>query len=90
MAAKPGKDYEFAVDDASGREHVFKDLNEASAFAIQVALATGKADLDMLAYSEDGAEFLLGEEGIESYLEDPEASVLRRYEIKVNDMGRVP
>lgn len=93
MATKGGKshrDVEFAVDDASGQERIFKTWDEAAGFALAIATGSGTSQIDMLVYSEAGARWAQGDDGVEQYLEDPEASVFERYEIKVNPVGRVP
>lgn len=89
-AAPIHADVEFAVDDASGNERIFKDGKEAGAFAMQVAIARGEANLDVLVWSEQGARAYGGEDAVERYNEDPEASVFERYEVKVNFVGSVP
>lgn len=94
MAAKCGRpvhnDVEFAVDDAGGQEKVFKTFEEAAAFAMAVAMSTGDTVLDVLIWSEAGARAYGGDDAVEQYNEDPEASVFERYEISVNAAGRVP
>jgi len=84
-------DVEFSVDGYDGNERVFKTFDEAAGFAVSVA-ASGKEDvaIDVLIWSENGARAYAGDDGIEMYLEDPEASVFERLEIKVNSVGRVP
>lgn len=81
---------EYAVDDAGGNERVFKKFDEAAAFAVGVAMTRGSAKLDVLVMDESGAKFLYGDDGVDQYNEDPDASVFERYEIKVNAVGRVP
>jgi len=72
-------------------EHLFNTFDEAAAFAMTIA-ATGAdaVTLDVLVWSVGGARALAGDDGVERYLEDPEASVFERLEIKVNNVGRVP
>ncbi len=82
-------DVEYAVGDHRA-ERVFSSFDEALSYAFSAALAAGKVDLDVLVYSEDGAESFGGDDAVEEYREDPEASVFRRFEITVNDAGRVP
>jgi len=90
MSTRTHDDVEFAVDDESGREHTFKTWNEAAGFALMVATSRGEADLDVLIWSEEGAAAWGGDDAVERYNEDPEASVFERFEIKVNAVGRVP
>jgi hypothetical protein len=83
-------DVEYAVDDASGKERVFKTFDEAAGFALSMAVSRGETDLDVLIWSEEGAEWYGGSDAVEQYNEDPEASVFERFEIRVNAVGRVP
>ena len=84
-------DVEFAVDDASGQQRTFKDFDEAAGFAVSMA-ASGRDDvnLDVLIWSRAGARAYGGDDAVEQYDEDPEASVFERLEIRVNPVGRVP
>jgi len=89
----PGKthpDVDYAVDDASGHERTFKVFDEAAGFAISLAVSGRDVDLDVLIWSEEGAEWYGGDDAVEQYNEDPEASVFERFEIKVNAVGRIP
>lgn len=90
MSRKSHRDVEFAVDDASGNQRTFKYFDEAAGFAVAIA-ASGKERvyLDVLIWSKSGAKAYGGEEGVEQYEEDPDASVFERIEIRVNAMGRV-
>jgi hypothetical protein len=88
--AKTHKDVEFAVDDTSGEERVFKSFDEAAVFALIVAKSRGESKLDILVHSTWGARWLGGDDAVKAYKEDPDASVFERYEIKVNAIGRVP
>lgn len=79
------KDLEFAVDDASGRERVFKTFGEACGFAVALAACTGQdVNVDVLCWSEDAATAF----GIDDY--DHEASVTERIVIKADATGKVP
>jgi hypothetical protein len=82
-------DVEYAVNDASGKERIFKTFDEAAGFAVGIALSRGETDLDVLIWSEEGAEWYGGDDAVEQYNEDPEASVFERFEISVNAVGRV-
>lgn len=90
MGAPSHPDVEFAVDDASGKQCAFNTFASAAVFALQVAASRGEAKLDVLILSEEGARFYGGDEAVERYNEDPEASVFERLEIKVNNVGMVP
>jgi hypothetical protein len=90
------KDVEFAVDDARGKQRTFKKFDEAAGFAISVAATLettgdrGTSVLDVLVWSRAGAKWYGGDDAVEQYDEDPEASVFQRFEIKVTAQGRVP
>lgn len=88
--ASTHKDVEFAVDDASGKERIFKKFDEAAGFAVSIA-ASGRPNvhIDVLIWSKSGARFYGGDDAVEQYNEDPEASVFERLEISVNYVGRV-
>ena len=50
------KDFEYAVDDASGKQRIFKSSNEAAGFAVSIAMSRGTpVNLDVLVYSPAGA-----------------------------------
>jgi len=49
-----------------------------------------RVNLDVLVWNEEGAEWYGGDDAVERYREDPEASVFERFEIKVNPVGMVP
>jgi len=88
MAAPKGHPHnvEFAVDDASGKERIFKTWDEACGFAVGLAASGRTVHLDVLCHDEAGAKAM----GLEDqYKEDPDASVTTRLEIKANDQGRV-
>jgi hypothetical protein len=94
MSTRPAKhkDVEYAVDDASGRERIFKTASEASAFAISLAMSHGNpVHIDVLVYSVKGAVWYRGPggDGEEEYEEDPEASVFDRIIVKAEAIGRV-
>jgi hypothetical protein len=81
---------EFAINDASGRERIFKTWDEAAGFALSLACSGRTVNLDVLIWGESGARFWGGDDAVEQYREDPEASVFERIEIKADPMGRVP
>jgi hypothetical protein len=88
MRGEGHPDLEYVVE-ARGTERVYTSFDEALSYAFTVALAAGKTNLDVLVYSEEGAEAFGGESAVEEYQDDPEASVFRRFEIEVRDVGRV-
>jgi hypothetical protein len=84
------KDVEFAVDDASGKERIFKTFDDAAGFAVNLALSDGRAhNLDALVSSRAGARFLMGDAGVDEYDQDPDASVHARVIVKAEYVGRV-
>ncbi|MBK8254949.1 MAG: hypothetical protein IPK82_20115 [Polyangiaceae bacterium] len=69
----------------------FPALEDALRHAFACAAGSGeKVILDVLVSSPAGAKAWAGDDGVEQYLDDPEASVFERFELKVNSMGRVP
>ena len=86
---KTHDDVEYAVYDGSGKEHTFDTFDEAAGFALSMAVSRGETNLDVLIWSEEGAEWYGGDDAVEQYNEDPEASVFERFEITVNNVGRV-
>jgi len=87
---KTHRDVEYAVEDGGGHQRTFHDFDEAAGFALTMAVSRGETDLDVLIWSEEGAEWYGGSDAVEQYNEDPEASVFERFEIHVNAVGRVP
>ncbi len=83
------KDVEYAVNDCSGKERIFTKFDEAAGFAVSVGASGRETHIDVLVYSKAGAKAWGGDDAVESYLEDPDASAFERIEIKVNPIGRV-
>jgi hypothetical protein len=80
------KDVEILVD---GRESC-KSFEEAAAMAVQRGISDGMPhDIDVNFYSERGARAFGGDDAVESYREDPEASASDRVVVKVEYVGRV-
>ena len=90
MAKKTHKDIEYAVDDFSGKERIFKTFDEAAGFAVAVA-ASGKEDvsIDVLIYSKAAARAYGGDDFADEYAEDPDASVSDRIVITAESVGKV-
>lgn len=86
---KTHKDVEYAVDDASGQERIFKTFDAASGFAVSLTASGRPSNIDILVWSRAGAKWLMGDDGAQQYDEDPEASVFERLEIRVNNQGRI-
>jgi hypothetical protein len=89
MRGESHPDLEYTVS-VAGAERTYPTLDEALVQAFSVALSSGTTCLDVLLYSEEGAETYGGDDAVEEYQEDPEASVFRRFEITVRDLGKVP
>ena len=88
-APKTHKDVEFMVD--SHGEHAFGTFDEGAAFALSRAISHGMpVNLDVVIYSRAGARWYGGDDAVDQYEEDPEASVFERFAITVNPMGRIP
>jgi hypothetical protein len=81
-------DVEYVVA-ADGTERAHATFDEALSYAFSVALSVGKTNIDVLIYSDDGAEAFGGRDAIGEYQDDPEASIFRRFEIEARDLGRV-
>jgi hypothetical protein len=91
MAAKSHKDVEFHVAEAAGQEaKVFKTFKEASERVVSLCISRGQAIMDVVVWSEAGARWLHGDDGVTQYEEDPDASVFERFEFKGNFVGRIP
>lgn len=89
--AKTHKDVEYAVGDASGKQRIFRTFDEAAGFAVSMATSVGRPVLlDMLVWSVSGARFLGGDDAVESYSEDPDASVFERVVVTADALGRIP
>lgn len=95
--AKTHKDVEYMVERGIDRGHgqratdarYFKNADEALAAAAMTAMSSGESTLSVLIHSKAGAKFHGGDDAVESYLEDPEASAHERFEFKCNMVGRV-
>ncbi len=80
----------YAVNTASGNEQTFPSFDKAAGFAVSLAASNGKPiHLDILVYSKAGAKMIMGDEGVERYEEDPDASVFERIIIKAEAVGHV-
>lgn len=90
MSKRLHPDVEFAVVDAAGNEHVFGSFAEAAGFAVAIATSGRPVNLDVLIWSEEGADAYGGSDDVEQYLDDPDASVFERLVVTVDAVGRVP
>jgi hypothetical protein len=82
-------DLEYAVQ-AGGVSRHFSKFGEALFYAFSTALDEGSVVIDVLAFSEAGADAFGGADAVQQYREDPDATVFRRFELAVGDVGRVP
>jgi hypothetical protein len=84
------KDVEYVVDDENGQQHIFSVFDQAAGFAVTLALCDGKEhNLDVLVWSAKGAAELGGDDAVDTYREDPDASVFERFVVTVKSLGRV-
>ena len=87
---KSHKDVEFHVQraDDQGKVRIFKSFQEAAAEAVSHGLNNGLTmHIDAVVWSEAGARWLGGDDAVEAYREDPEASVFERVEVTASDVG---
>lgn len=87
---KEHKDVEYQVSGPAGDDIITYSLDIAHQRAFYVALSHGKATLDVVIYSEEGAFAYGGEDAVAAYREDPDASAHERMIISVQCQGRVP
>ena len=88
--SKTHKGVEFAVDDAGGNQRIFKQFDAASGFAVGVSAMSGKkVNVDVLIYSVSGARWWGGDEAVEQYRDDPDASVSDRIVLRAESVGKV-
>ena len=86
---KSHKDVQYTVDTTAAKEEVFKTFDDAAAFALSRAIASGSARLNVLVWTEAGARWYGGSDAIKQYREDPGASVFETFAIKANAQGRI-
>jgi hypothetical protein len=83
------KDLEFHVD-VCGNTQVLSTFEKAVETAVIQSIGTGKPIfVDVVVWSKKAAYAFGGSHGVDTYLEDPEASVFQRIEIRANDLGRI-
>jgi len=84
------EDVEFHVE-AHGRDtRVHETFQEAAADAVSLSVA-GLAGvvIDVVIWSEEGARAYGGDDAVERYQEDPDASVFERVTVNADSRGRV-
>lgn len=88
------KDVQYGVTYKAGtkeqRGGLYDEWADAVLAAFQHALGHGRANLDVVVYSEAGARWYGGDDAVTEYREDPESSVFQRFAVKVDDKGMVP
>lgn len=89
MEEKNHPDVEYQIGSDHHRR-VLNSFQEAAALALRIGMSQGKANIDVIIWSEKGAKHYGGDDALERYREDPDASVFERFEISVNNVGRVP
>lgn len=83
-------DVEYHVPTRYGRVLIYEHVEDAGRRAFLEALAHGEATVDVVVCSEEGARSFGGDDAVDEYNEDPEASVFERMQIRLNNLGRVP
>jgi hypothetical protein len=83
------RDVEFSIT-LGHKEVVFETLDDAAPFVLSAALAEGRAYLDVLVHSADGAAWYGGEEAREIFEDHPNAVVFERIEVRASPTGMVP
>ncbi len=90
MSEKTHPQVEYHVDGGqSDAPFITGYADRAMVVALDYAIARGTAVLDVCIFTEAGARAFGGDDAVERYREDPDASVFERYEITVNNAGRV-
>lgn len=92
MARKAShRDVEFRILGPNGRELYFNTFEKAAAAALLEAMRSGVwKNFDVIIHSEEGARWWGGDNAVEQYRQDPNASVFERSRIKVDIEGTVP
>ena len=89
MAKHP--DLEYHIELCNNAIKVTEDASEAFSLAVACAASDGKPHtVDVVCYSEKAAQEYGGDDAVEQYLEDPEASVFDRIVIRAESQGRIP
>jgi len=83
-------DLEYHVDTMNDGVSIFENFDDAAVAAMTIAATRGESQIDVVVWSEDGARKFGGDDAVEQYHEDPEASVFERLQVRVNNQGRVP
>lgn len=90
MAKNTHKDVEYHIDLVGAPTAIYKRWDQAMGHATSLAVSHGETVVvDCVVWSEQGAKWLYGEDGVTQYREDPDASVFERFEVNVANVGRV-
>lgn len=72
------------------QDKVFTDVAEGAAYAVVMSIRHGQpVNLDIVVYNEEDAQRYGGDDAVEKYREDPDASVFERFTVKAESVGRV-
>ncbi len=77
------------VPDTAGGTQVFKSSEKALAAAALAAMTTGSSTMSVLIHTRAGAKWYGGDDALDSYDEDPDASAFEQYHFTCNNRGRV-
>jgi hypothetical protein len=81
----------FAVDGRDGHYQTFRTFEDAAVFAVGLAISNGaRVFIDVLVYTPAGARWWAGDDAVERWHDDPDASAFERIEIRANSLGRIP
>jgi len=89
-AIENDKTPEYHVDKPDGTTAIFKSPAEAAQLAVAIGLSGRVAHIDVICWSEDAARAYGGDDAVEQYQEDPDASVFERIVIRAESQGRIP
>jgi len=88
--ARKHKHLEFHVDRPAAKPFITNSFDEAAGMAISLAASNGRpVNLDVVCWDVAAARVWGGDEGVEQYREDPEASVFERIVVRADAQGRV-
>ena len=89
--SKKVRGLEFHVEPVrGGRADVFYTFDEACSRAVGTAVSTGQSmHIDVVIYEKSAAKAWGGDDAVEQYKDDPEASVFERIVVKAESKGKV-
>jgi len=90
VAKKSHPDVEFHVLDDQGQDRYFRTFDEAALVVFYGALRDDRwRNLQVLVRSEAGAKWWGGEDAVERFRSDPDASIFEQLKVKVNSEGMI-